>query len=240
VVATRKPEAGYQGLPHPPVIFRNVFNFRAFGLGSRLNTSQIEMVAEGLIGGQVAAREVRRYPERSAGIELQLDDAGLGLTADGSDFVPVRAYIVDAKGVPKVLDSSYVTFEVTGPASIIGDATSYANPMKAQMGIATALIRAGNSPGEIHIRAASKGYTPAEVSFESKAPKMPAVAGQGVASGAARPRATARVAAQPAKPVPAAPAEIQKLNAEIKRLQQELTVKEQTNQELQLKLNEKK
>jgi hypothetical protein len=34
--------------------------------------------------------------------------------------------------------------------------------------------------------------------------------------------------------------EIQKLNAEIKRLQQELTVKEQTNQELQLKLNEKK
>jgi hypothetical protein len=112
--------------------------------------------------------------------------------------------------------------------------------MKAQMGIATALIRAGNSPGEIHIRAASKGYTPAEVSFESKAPKMPAVAGQGVASGAARPRATARVAAQPAKPVPAAPAEIQKLNAEIKRLQQELTVKEQTNQELLLKLNEKR
>jgi cell division protein FtsB len=38
----------------------------------------------------------------------------------------------------------------------------------------------------------------------------------------------------------ATPAETQKLNAEIKQLQQELTVKEQANQELQMKLNEKK
>ena len=237
-VATQKPETNYQGLPHPPVIFKNVFNFRGVGLGSRLNTSQIEMVAEGLIGGQVAAREVRKYPERSAGIKLELDDAGIGLTADGSDFVPVRAYIVDAKGVPKVLDSSYVTFEVTGPGSVIGDASNFANPMKAEFGIATALIRAGGTPGEIHVRATSKGYTPAEIVLESKAPAMPAVGS--VQSQPARTR-TATPAPAPAPAAkPAAPAEIQKLNAEIKRLQQELTVKEQANQELQLKLNEKR
>ena len=241
VVATQKPEASYQALPHPPVIFKNVFNFRGLGLGSRLNTSQMEMVAEGLIGGQVAVREVRKYPERSSGVKLELDDAGIGVTADGSDFVPVRAYIVDNKGIPKVLDSSYVTFAVTGPASIIGDGSTHANPMKAEFGIATVLIRAGNTPGEIHVRATCKGYTPDELSFESKAPRMLAVMGQGIASGAARPRAAAPAAAQQAQPPATAdPVEIQKLNAEIKRLQQELTVKEQTNQELQLKLNEKK
>jgi hypothetical protein len=48
------------------------------------------------------------------------------------------------------------------------------------------------------------------------------------------------MAVQQGKPAAAAPVEIQKLSTEIKRLQQELTVKEQANQELQLKLNEKK
>jgi len=237
VIGTQKPEADYPNVPHPPVIFKNAFNFRGLGAGARISANQIEMVAEGLIGGQVAAREVRKYPQRAAAIRLELADAGIGLTADGSDFVPVRAYVTDAKGVTKALDSSYVTFEVTGPASIIGDASTNANPMKAEFGIATALIRAGGVPGEIHVRAASKGLTPAEIAFESKAPTVAAV---GTVYGPARLRTAASASAPAVAAKPAAPAEIQKLNAEIKRLQQELTAKEQANQELQLKLNEKK
>ena len=240
VIGTQKPEtATYPNVPHPPVIFKNVFNFQGMGMGSRIPADQIEMVAEGLIGGQVAVREVRKYPQRAAAIRLELADAGIGLTADGSDFVPVRAYITDKKGVTKVLDTSYVTFEVTGPASIIGDASTNANPMKAEFGVATALIRAGGTPGEIHVKATSKGFTPAEITFESKAPAMAAV---GTVSAPPRVLRTAAPAPAPATVAAkaATPAETQKLNAEIKQLQQELTVKEQANQELQMKLNEKK
>jgi beta-galactosidase len=240
VIGTQKPEtATYPNVPHPPVIFKNVFNFQGMGMGSRIPADQIEMVAEGLIGGQVAVREVRKYPQRAAAIRLELADAGIGLTADGSDFVPVRAYITDKKGVTKVLDTSYVTFEVTGPASIIGDASTNANPMKAEFGVATALIRAGGTPGEIHVKATSKGFTPAEIAFESKAPAMAAV---GTVSAPPRVLRTAAPAPAPATVAAkaATPAETQKLNAEIKQLQQELTVKEQANQELQMKLNEKK
>ena len=90
------------------------------------------------------------------------------------------------------------------------------------------------------MRATSKGYTPAEIVLESKAPAMLAVGN--VQSQPARTRTAAPAPAPAPAPAakPAAPAEIQKLNAEIKRLQQELTVKEQANQELQLKLNEKR
>ena len=39
-----------------------------------------------------------------------VDDAGIGLSADGSDLVPVRAIVVDNKGVPKGL-AGKPTFE---------------------------------------------------------------------------------------------------------------------------------
>jgi len=242
VIGTQKPETGYPSLPHPPVIFRNAFDFNSVGLGSGVNTSQAVMVAEGLIGGQVVTREVREYPERSSGIVLELDDAGIGLTADGSDLVPVRARIADNKGVLKVLDSSYVTFEASGPGSIIGDASTHANPMKAQFGIATALVRAGDTPGQIRIRATSEGYTPAELVIESKAPAVALLAGQRVqAHQAGVPGLkSAPIAAPAAKPASADPIEIQKLKAEVKQLQLELTIKEQLNQELQQKLGEKR
>ena len=62
---------------------------------------------------------VKKYAERTTGVQVTVDDGGIGLVADGSDFVPIRATVVDNKGVPKVLASEYVYFQVEGPAEII-------------------------------------------------------------------------------------------------------------------------
>jgi beta-galactosidase len=69
-----------------------------------------------------------------------LDDCGIGVTADGSDFVPVRATIVDNAGVPKVLASEHVTFVVDGEGELI-KGSAQLNPMKTEFGTATALVR---------------------------------------------------------------------------------------------------
>ena len=88
--------------------------------GNDNSARKFEMVAEGLIGGKVVCRQCKKYPERSTGLQLALDDLGIPLAADGSDFVPVRATVVDNKGVPKVLASEYVHFTIEGPGQIIG------------------------------------------------------------------------------------------------------------------------
>ena len=112
VVAVQKPDEGLSHIPHPPFTFKNVFDFAVIKKEWRARTGKIEMIAEGVIGGKVVVREDKKYPERSAGVRVTVDDAGSGLVADGSDFVPVRAAIVDSKGVPKVLAAEYVHFEV--------------------------------------------------------------------------------------------------------------------------------
>jgi beta-galactosidase len=103
-------------------------------------------------------------------------------------------------------------------------------------------VRAGDTPGKIRIRATSEGYTPAEIVIESKEPAVALLAGQRVQ--AHQPGVpglkSALIAAPAAKAAAADPVEIQKLNAEVKQLQLELTIKEQLNQELQQKLGEKR
>ncbi|GAB6008742.1 glycoside hydrolase family 2 TIM barrel-domain containing protein [Dysgonomonas reticulitermitis] len=167
VIDTQKPDKKDKGMPHPPVTFKDVFNFREITSNWRNRTNQIEMVAEGLIDGKVACTQVKKYPERTTGIKLMLDDARIALMADGSDFVPIRAMIVDNKGVTKVLASEYIRFEVEGPAEIIGNASTNANPMKTQFGVATAFIKATTTAGKIKIKAHCYGLESDEIEIES-------------------------------------------------------------------------
>ena len=138
VVGTQTPDAGYHALPHPPFTFTNAFDFGVIKSNWRERTGEIEMIAEGIMDGKIVARGVKKYAERSTAVNVTIDDAGVGLTADGSDFVPVRATIVDNKGVPKVLASEYVYFVVEGPGEIIGGPGSQANPARTEFGTATA------------------------------------------------------------------------------------------------------
>ncbi|MGB0370082.1 MAG: glycoside hydrolase family 2 protein [Opitutales bacterium] len=168
----QKPDSGYKGLPHPPFTFKNAFRFLDVKkLGKNLDPAIL--VAEGIIDGEVVVRVEKPYAQRTTGIQLEAQGVGMDLTADGSDFIPVRATIVDQNGTPKVLASEHVIFEVEGPAEIIGDASTFANPMKTSFGTATAFIRATTKPGTITVKAHSNGLESDVITFESKPAALP-------------------------------------------------------------------
>ena len=116
---------------------------------------------------------------RTAGVQtelaLTLDDAGRPLVADGSDFVVVHAAIRDARGTVVPLADDLVTFDVEGQGRILGDASIGANPMRAQAGIASALVISTRRSGKITVTARAFGLRPATLTFESAPPADPAL-----------------------------------------------------------------
>ena len=128
-----------------------------------------ELVALGLMGGQVRATDRVCTPEEPVALRLHLDMEGRQLTADGSDIVVAYAYTVDKHGTILRDAETEVTFSVRGPARVVGDTIlPDANPIRpVRHGVAPALIRAETQPGRIIVRAEAPGLQPAEASVTS-------------------------------------------------------------------------
>jgi beta-galactosidase len=142
---TTRPEGKH--MPHYPVVFADAFRARRHGVtGSALE-------AEGLIGGKVVARATRRAWDRRERLTLRADLCGIPLQADGADFVPVVASIVDKTGEVIRLTDDTLRFSVEGPAEVIGEGVGAINPQKLVWGEAVVLVRAGTAPGQITVRA---------------------------------------------------------------------------------------
>ncbi|MGA2541120.1 MAG: glycoside hydrolase family 2 TIM barrel-domain containing protein [Verrucomicrobiota bacterium] len=171
VLATQKPDAGHR-IPHPPFTFQ----IGQFGEHSMLYSTGVarpgtevgELKAEGLINGEVAATQTIHSPGVPTHLELQVDTGGRDLTADGSDFVRVYARLCDLRGTTYPQGNDLVTFTAEGPGTIIDDARIRANPVNAEAGIATVLIRASATPGTITIRAAAFGLKPGVAAIKSQ------------------------------------------------------------------------
>ena len=195
VVATR-PVVNDGKLAHAPVVF-------AGALPERVDGCQIR--AEGLIGGKVVAEQ----QAGTAGVARQLvvtaDACGRDLTADGSDVMVVHAALADRYGNAVTFDDRTVTFAVTGPADVVGDAAIEANPARMELGIATALVRSRPQPGHVRVRATARGLPPAEVEFDARPLGEPVVPGRDVGRPAVPPPAGA-TSTQPA-PATAMPSE---------------------------------
>jgi beta-galactosidase len=164
-------------LPHPPIVFTGLTysmghyeQSASFENGQRPTRKWIpgELKAEGLIGGKVMAT----YMIRTAGVPAQLglyvEAMGRHMVADGSDLVPVRAYVQDAHGTLVPVANDHVKFTVTGEGAVIGDADIWANPMQAQSGVATALVRSTLKAGSITVTVEARGLKPATVIFQSE------------------------------------------------------------------------
>ncbi len=172
---TQKPstDSKFSGLPHPPFVFKDVFfldNIR-YRKGDQKGAVKY-MHAEGIIDGEVVIKETKPYGERSEKLKLSTDQEGMDLIADGSDFIPVRATIVDRNNTKKVLAEEYVYFEVEGPAEVIGGVKNFGNPAKSSFGVATALIRAKTTSGKITVKAYVNGLESDTITFESKPAKL--------------------------------------------------------------------
>lgn len=178
------------GMLHPPVVFKNVFNFMELKALSRANKDNlISLEAQGIIDGKVVATHVRRPSFRPEKIRLELDNLNRLLVADGSDFVPIIASITDKDGNVKRLNEYQIRFEVEGEGSIVGDEQIGANPRKVEWGTAPVLVRSTTKPGKIRVKASvlfpgSNMPSTATLEFESIRSDIPVIAGKNISEAA--------------------------------------------------------
>jgi len=172
-VATQGPDTGYR-IPHPPFTFKvgNFSGTRSMLFGNAVSPEATwepigELLAEGLIGGKVVAEHLVRSPGVPQGIRLRLDTCGLDPVADGADWVRVYAHICDAREMTYPYGDDMVTFLVSGEATLIGDERIFANPVRAEAGIATVLVRMTRTAGLVTVSASSPGLKDAVLEFRS-------------------------------------------------------------------------
>jgi beta-galactosidase len=174
-IATQKPVVNYPGLAHPPFTFtigKNIGEASTMFMTGVSNPGDKigELKAEGLIDGKVVATQTVREPGVPKKLELQVDLDGRDLTADGSDWVRVYAHVCDSRGTTYPYADDSITFKVEGPGELIADAHAANNPVRAEAGIATALVRATATAGEIKVTATGFGLTAGETTIVSKPP----------------------------------------------------------------------
>lgn len=162
------PDYRTSSLPHPPLVFRDAYNFMADKERSMNGRpEEVFLEAEGLIGGNVVATHRVMPARRPAQLLLFADDEGIPLRADGSDLVTVIAAITDENGTIKRLNNASVKFEIEGEGSLVNGK----KPVRASWGTAPVLVRAGLRPGPVKLRASvtpEGTHTPVSAVLEIK------------------------------------------------------------------------
>jgi beta-galactosidase len=172
-VATQSPDAGYQ-VPHPPFTFKvgDFSGTRSMLFGNAVSPGAPwvpigELLAEGLIDGKVVATHLVHSPGVPQGLQLRLDTCGVDPIADGADWVRVYAHVCDAREMTYPYGDDMLTFSVAGEATLIGDEKIFANPVRAEAGIATALVRMTRTAGLVTVKATAPGLKDAVLEFRS-------------------------------------------------------------------------
>jgi beta-galactosidase len=172
----RVPEAG---MPHPPVTFKNIFDFNQMRELPYVKKQwqKVSLVAEGLIGGKVVCSTKKMPSRRSNKLRLFLDNEGQYLQADGSDFIPVICEVTDDEGNVRRYAKERILFSVEGEGEIIGDALTGANPREVEFGSAPLLVRSTVTPGKIKVSArvlfeGENAPSSASIEFESVKPNL--------------------------------------------------------------------
>jgi beta-galactosidase len=130
LVAKQKPlvNGNSDKLNHPPFIF----NLDKFIPGT--------LRADGFINGKKVVSNVVKTPEKPSRIELAYDISSKPINPDFPDMIFVYAKITDANGTIIPTATNEVTFSLAeGNAELIGE-----NPVKAEAGIATIILKTKN------------------------------------------------------------------------------------------------
>lgn len=141
LIAKQKPlrNAFSEQLPHPPF----VFTLPSFQKGN--------LRAEGFIKGKKVSEQIVKSAEQASSIHLHFDESTVKINPDYPDVVFVYASVVDANGTIVSDATLLVEFSLEGEnATLIGQ-----NPIAAEAGIATILVRTKNLKKPIKIRAKS-------------------------------------------------------------------------------------
>lgn len=172
-------------MPHAPVVFEDVWDFweaRGYSYTQKA-WQQVNMVVEGIIGGQVVCSEKKMPSRRSTKLRLSVDRLGKELVADGSDFIVVTAEVTDDSGNVRRLAKENVVFSVEGEGHIIGDDRIGANPRAVEFGSAPLLVRSTSRAGKVRVKArvefeGTQAPIAAELEFSSLPAEIATVEGE--------------------------------------------------------------
>ena len=158
LIGTRAPERDRfsDELPHPPVHFE---------LAEYIPGT---LRAVGLVDGKEVADHVVSTPLEPEKIDLSIDISGKPIAQDAPDVIFVYAKVKDKQGTIIPDATNEIFFEIIGSgrgAEIIGR-----NPVPAEAGIATVLLRTKSLMEDITIRASAKGLGGAELIIEKQQP----------------------------------------------------------------------
>lgn len=132
------------------------------------------IVAIARTNGKEVARHILQTTGKAVALKLEPDT--ISWKADGMDLQHIRVYAVDSKG-RRVFDANQnLTFEVEGNARIVavdnGDLTSeelhVGNQRRLFQGSALVILRAGQQPGQVVLKASTSGLKAAKINLQTK------------------------------------------------------------------------
>jgi beta-galactosidase len=173
-IGRNKPDPNF-ALAHPPFTFEvgcfahEESTMYMTGV-ARVEKPPVELVAQGYLRGQIVATHLIHPPGGPRRIELQADFCGRQLLADGSDWIRVYAKVCDARGTTCPYADDLIEFLVEGEGRIIGNAELGANRVRAEAGIATALIQSNGRAGSIVVKATAFGLLAGQAEITSVYP----------------------------------------------------------------------
>lgn len=141
LIALQKPDSNKNtnNLSHPPF----TFNLEKFEAGT--------LKAVGYISGKEVVEDVVKTPKAAKKLKIWLDESGKVPEAGVNDVLFLYIAAVDENGTIIPDFSSEIELEVKGTIEIMN-----VEKIKAEAGIATALIRIGESPSQITVLAISE------------------------------------------------------------------------------------
>ncbi|HET9570913.1 MAG TPA: glycoside hydrolase family 2 TIM barrel-domain containing protein [Bacteroidales bacterium] len=119
--------------------------------------------AVGFLKGKPVVSDVVTTAAQPTQIKLSAAYDGKSLKADGADVLFVHATVCDINGHPVYQSDAGVQFELEGDGKLIGS-----NPIKAEAGIATILVQAGNKAGTLYLKASSTHLKTAKLIIKTK------------------------------------------------------------------------
>ena len=178
---TNKKDKERKGMPSPVIVFEDVYDVMQDKAMTRAGKEgDVYMLAEGIINGKVVTTHKRIPARRLTKIMLQIDNNGVDLVADGSDFVTVIATMTDRNGNIKRLNNDQIRFKVSGEGGILGENSGFVNPRPIEWGTAPLLVQSSLKAGKITVYAevilkGSQKAVSGEITFESVTPKQPLI-----------------------------------------------------------------
>jgi beta-galactosidase len=133
-----------------------------------------ELLAKGYIGNEVVAENVLITAGEPSAIRLTADRQEI--RADRQDLCYITVEVTDGQGNRHPFARNLISFSVGGPGEIV--AVGSADPMSTEsfqkperrtyLGVCQVILKAGDRPGTIVLKALGEGLKPAEISIKTK------------------------------------------------------------------------